>query len=303
MRSLAAAAGAALFVAVAAARALGQDETVQAPAPVEGREPTWTFGSGRTLGLFPASDVYPVYIADPHKAENAALALVFTEPRIPDSSAQRFGLKAGGRFGVLRLDPGAAHGRSWQLSIDAGLDFQADSQRKQDVIGSDGSYGLTLTTASRGPWSFKLAHIHTSGHVGDEYARRTGRQRIDYTRAELGLGAAHRVGRGGRAYAEAGWGYGLLTEEQETWRLQAGLEYESRRTLGGGRFAWYAAVDFQAMEERDWRLDTAVQAGILTRAGGRRIRLGVQYEDGRATLTEFFETTEAWFSFGLWIDL
>jgi hypothetical protein len=302
VRALALAAWAAASLAAAAA-ALGQEQAPAAAPPVEGREPTWTLGSGRTLGLFPASDVYPVYIADPHKPENAALALVFTAPEIPDSSAQRFALKAGGRLGVLRLDPGEAHARSWQLSIDAGLDFQADSQRKQDAIGWDGSYGLTLTTASRGPYSFKLAHIHTSGHVGDEYAQRTGRQRIDYTRAELGLGAARRVGRGGRTYAELGWGYGLLTEEQETWRVQAGLEYESRRTLGGGRFAWYAAVDVQAWQERDWRLDLAVQAGILTRAGGRRFRLGVQYDDGRATMTEFFQATEAWFSFGLWVDL
>jgi hypothetical protein len=46
-----------------------------------------------------------------------------------------------------------------------------------------------------------------------------------------------------------------------------------------------------------------VQAGIATRAGGRRFRLGVRYDDGRAPMIECFETTEAWFSFGFWIDL
>ena len=302
MKPLVAAAWVAASLATSTPSALGREEPAS-HAPVEGREPTWTLGSGRTLSLFPTSDLYPGNIADPHKPENAALALIYTTPRIADSSAQRFALKAGGRLGVLRLDPGEARARSWQLSIDAGLDFQADSQRKQDAIGWDGSYGLTLTTASRGPYSFKLAHIHTSGHVGDEYAERTGRQRIDYTRAELGLGAARRLGRGGRAYLELGWGYGLLTEEQEPWRVQAGFEYESRRTLFGGRFAWYAAVDLQALEERSWRLDAAVQAGILTRAGGRRWRFGVQYDDGRPTMAEFFQTTEAWFSFGFWVDL
>ena len=211
MKPLVAAAWVAANLATSTPSALGREEPAS-HAPVEGREPTWTLGSGRTLSLFPTSDLYPGNIADPHKPENAALALIYTTPRIADSSAQRFALKAGGRLGVLRLDPGEAHVRSWQLSIDAGLDFQADSQRKQDAIGWDGSYGLTLTTASRGPYSFKLAHIHTSGHVGDEYAERTGRQRIDYTRAELGLGAARRLGRGGRAYVELGWGYGLLTE-------------------------------------------------------------------------------------------
>ena len=281
---------------------VAQDEPATRP-PVPEREPTWTFGSGRTLGLFPASDLHPAYIADPHKPENAAMAQLYTRSRIFDTTGQRFALKAGGRFGMARLDPSLAGGRAWQLSIDAGLDFQVDSQRKQDCIGWDGSYGLTLTTANGGPFSFKAAVIHTSGHVGDEYAERTGRRRIDYTRHELGLGMARRVGPGVRAYTELGWGYNLLTEEQDRWRFQAGLEYESSPSLFGGRFAWYAAVDFQAMAERDYRLDAAVQAGIAARAGGRRFRLGVQYDDGRAPMTEFFETTEAWFSVGFWIDL
>jgi len=29
----------------------------------------------------------------------------------------------------------------------------------------------------------------------------------------------------------------------------------------------------------------------------------VQYDDGRPTMAEFFQTTEAWFSFGFWVDL
>jgi hypothetical protein len=287
----------------ALARSAGAQEDPLAPPPAGERDPAWTFANGRTLGLFPAGDLHPAYIADPHKPENGAMAQLYTRSRIHDTTSRRFALKAGGRFGVMRLVPGRPDGRSWQLSIDAGLDFQVDSVHKQDSIGWDGSYGLTLTTSSGGPWSFKAAHIHTSGHVGDEYAERTGRLRIDYTRAELAFGAARRIGRGARAYAELGWAYHLLTEEQRARRWQAGFEYQSRRSLFGGRFAWYAAVDFQAMAERDWRLDTAIQAGIASRAEGRRWRFGVQYDDGRAPMTEFFEATEAWFSFGFWVDL
>ena len=277
----------------------------QAPAsaPVEDRGPSFSIGSGRALHLIPAGDLHAPYIADPHKPENAALAQHYTRSRIFDTTSERFALKAGGRFGLARLEPAQAGGRSWQLSIDAGLDFQVDSNHKQDAIGWDGSYGLTLTTANGGPWSFKAAHIHTSGHVGDEYAERTGRKRIDYTRADLGFAAARRILRGSRAYAELGWAYHLLTEEQAAWRLQAGFEYESGRILFGGRCAWYAAADLQWMEERDWRLDTAIQGGIAARAGGRRFRLGLQYDDGRAPLTEFFENTEASWSLGIWIDL
>jgi len=147
------------------------------------------------------------------------------------------------------------------------------------------------------------AIFHDSAHIGDEYADRTGRTRIDYTREEFAFGAAFRLARGLRAYAEGGYGYYLLTEEQKPWRAHGGVEYTARPSLIGDRFAWYAAVDFSGTEEREWRLDTSVQTGITTTAGGRRWRIGVQYNDGAPPMGEFFQDTEAWFTVGFWIDM
>ena len=270
--------------------------------PETGTPPAWTLGSGRTLRLFPASDVHSVYIADPHRPVNGAEALVYTRTGIFDSTTERFGLAAGGRFGIVRLDPSCPGGRSWQLSIDAGLKAQFDSNHKNDNVGWDGNYGLSLTTAS-GPLSFRLAIFHNSAHIGDEYARRTGRTRLDYTREELAFGVARRLRGGWRVYSEAAYGYFRLTEEQRPWRAQGGLEYTTRPTLLGGRFSWYSAVDVSATEERDWRPDTAVQTGLTATSNGRRWRVGVQYIDGRPPLGEFFQDTEAWFALGVWMDL
>jgi hypothetical protein len=227
----------------------------------------------------------------------------YSRTGIPDSSDARTGLSAGGRLGFFRLDPARPGGRSWQLSLDAGLNAQFDSYNKLDNIGWDGKYGLTLTTATGGPLSFRLAIFHDSAHVGDEYAERAGRLRIDYTRQEVAFGAAVRLGEGWRAYGEGGYGYDLLTEEQQPWRAQGGVEYTTRRFILGGRFAWYAAVDFQGWEQRDWRLDTTVQTGITTTAGGHRWRIGVQWNDGAPPMGEFFQDTEAWLSVGFWVDL
>ena len=271
--------------------------------PEAGPQPAWTLGSGRTLWLFPVGDVYPGYIADPHRPQTAAMVHFYTRPGIYDSTNVRTGLDMGGRFGLLRLDPASPGGRSWQLSVDAAFNAQFDSYEKLDNIGWDGKYGLTLTTASGGPLSFKVAILHDSAHVGDEYAERTGRTRIDYTREELIFGLAVRPARGWRVYADGAYGYYLLTEEQKPWRAQAGLEYTTRPSLLGGRFSWYAAVDFSGTEERDWRLDTSVQTGLTATSGGRRWRLGVQYIDGRPPMGEFFQDTEAWFTLGVWIDL
>ena len=266
-------------------------------------DPVIELRSGRTIVLFPADDVFPVYVADPHRPGNAITVHFYTHTEISDSSDVRTGLKAGGRFGILRVDPAVPGGRSWQLSIDAGLDAQFDSYHKLDGIGWDGNYGLTFTTASGGPWSLKLGILHCSSHVGDEYAERTGRRRIDYTREEAALGLGFRLSRSWRAYGEVGVAYKQITEEQAPWRAEAGLEYDSRPKLFGGRFAWYLALDLAAWEERDWRLDVALQGGIKAKMHGRTWRIGGEYSNGRPPLGEFFQDTEARFTLGLWVDL
>lgn len=266
-------------------------------------DPVIKANSGRKLVLFPADDVFPVYIADPHRPGNAATVHFYTHVGIADSSDVRAGLKAGGRFGVLRIDPPVPEGRSWQVSIDAGLDAQFDSYHKLDDIGWDGNYGLTFTTASGGPLSFKLGLLHCSSHVGDEYMERTGRQRIGYTREEVAFGIGYRLSRSWRAYGEAGVASKEGTEEQAPWRAEAGLEYESRPRLFGGRFAWYLALDLASWQERDWRLDAVLQGGIESKAHGRTWRIGGEYSNGRPPLGEFFQDTESRLTLGIWVDL
>lgn len=81
------------------------------------------------------------------------------------------------------------------------------------------------------------------------------------------------------------------------------MERECPRTLAAGRLGWYVAADLQSHEERDWRLDFAVEAGLLTHSDGRRFRVGVRYVNGRPPLVEFFQDTEQWLTLGVWMDL
>jgi hypothetical protein len=254
------------------------------------------------LKLFPGGELFPIYIADPHRPTNAVLVNFNTRVSIEDTSSPRFSLSAGGRFGILRIDAPTPRGRSWQISIDAGLDALFDSQYRQDAIGWDGNYGLTVTTASGGPLAFKVGILHVSAHTGDEYAERTGQPRLNYTREELAVGVSRRVGRGWRTYAETGVAYVERSDEQEPWRLQGGIEYESPRRVWGDRFSWYWASDLSSMQERDWRLDATLQAGIATRSEGRTYRLGAQVHDGRPTIGEFFRLSETCVTLGFWID-
>jgi hypothetical protein len=262
-----------------------------------------TFGSGTTVTFFPATDVFPVYVADPQRPTNAMLFNFYARKEIPLTAARRTGLAAGGRFGFLRIVSDGPQQRSFQVSMDAGLDALFDTQYSNEAIGWDGNYGLTFTTASKGPWSFKASLLHVSAHVGDEYEARLHLKRLEYTREEFAFAVGWRPAPRWRVYGEAARAYQLLNATQEPWRVQHGLEYETASGPWRGRFKWYGAADLQAMQERGWSLDTAIQAGVVARSGGRSNRIFLQYYRGRPTISEFFKLTEITVTTGLKIDL
>ena len=258
----------------------------------------------RRLTLFPVDDPYRDSLAGPNRRGFAVTWIHLAETDIPDTGDRLFGLLAGGRFGLLRIHPRGRPERGWQLGVEAGFYGQFDIDRSYDSVGWDGFYGLALTRALSDRWATKLAVIHTSGHVGDEYAERTGRRRIAYTREEVVLGISRSLGRRSRALAEAGWAYDLRNEEvQEAERLRLGLEHLAAETLWRERLGWYAAVDGSAFAERDWRLDWSVDLGLLLSPWPRRWRLGLRYYDGRAPLGEFFQSDQRSLTVGLWLDL
>ncbi len=258
---------------------------------------------GREIVVFPADNLYPLYIADPHSPASGILIQSFTSTGIEQAGDQRVFLKLGGRFGLLRWQPRKPGGRAWQLNLDAGLDAQFDIDNSLDNIGWDGNFGLSATTARQGGTvAWKLGILHTSAHIGDEWIERTGRERIGYTRTEALGGISARLTPRWRTYFEAGWGYDLNSDEMEPGRLQAGLDYRAPGRFWAGIGGWYAAVDLSSWEERDWRLDAGLQGGLIL-SGGRTWRVGVQYWDGRVPLGEFFQHTESNFTLGLWAEL
>jgi hypothetical protein len=256
----------------------------------------------RTVSAFPAGDIYPVYVADPHRTGNGAAVSFYTRSEIPETSGTRSILKAGGRFGVVRWEAAEPGGRAFQLSLDAGLDAMFDSQNSLDNVGWDGNYGFTVTTASASRLSYKVGILHCSAHVGDEYIERTGATRLGYSREELALGARYRLAAAWSGYAEVGVAYHQLDERQEPWRVQLGTEWQGARRLLGERFAWYAALDLQLWQERDFSPDVTLQGGLAAAGPGRTWRFGVEYAHGRPPLGEFFQDTEARVSLGMWLD-
>lgn len=253
--------------------------------------------------VFPSTNLYPKYRADPRRPEFGVAVLALPDPRIPGAGDRRVNLKLGGRFGLLRVHPEDRPEGGWQLDIEAGFTGQFDIDHSLDNVGWDGIYNFLVSTTVAPGVAVQAGTKHISSHVGDEYAERTGRRRIEYTREEVAAGVAWNIDGRWRTYGEVGWGIAVKNEiGQAPGRLQFGLEHEAPGTLPGGRVGWYAAADLQSLEERDWQLDASLQVGLLVPAGDRRWRVGLGYRDGQVPLGEFFQVDEPFFSLGLWLD-
>jgi Protein of unknown function (DUF1207) len=251
------------------------------------------------LQVFPAGRIYPAYLADPRLPEFGLTLLQVAQSGVPEAGSPRYGLKLGGRFGLLRWGGGEGAAGPWQIDIEAGFTGQFDTDHSLDNLGWDGLYAFLLSREVGRGVVLQAGAKHVSGHVGDEYAERTGRRRTDATREELALGAAWRVG-AWQTYVEAGWDPEPNEDiAQEPWRLQTGLERQGR--FGGRRLGWFGAANLEALEDRDWEVDLSLQAGLVVPAGERRWRVGLQWYDGRVPLRELAQAEESYLVLGLWL--
>jgi opacity protein-like surface antigen len=290
-------AAAALAIVACGSTAFAQTSGAQ-PPPAPASAP-----AGYPVTAFPSGDIYSVYVADPHRPTNSVAESFTVGGGIPETRSPLTQVATGGRFGMVRFGPAAPGGRAWQISVEAGFDALFDSQNKLDVVGWDGNYGLTVTTASSSPLAWKFGLTHVSSHIGDEYLMRTGRERLNYTREELNVGAAWRWSPQWRAYSEAGVAYFRGDDALKPWRLQGGVEWDSGLGPCGRRFACYAAADLSSMQERDWRRDVTAAIGIVVQSVGRTSRIFLEWHDGRPTANEFYTDTVKTLSLGLRMDL
>jgi hypothetical protein len=260
--------------------------------------------TGSRLLYLPSGDLYPPYAADPVRPGFAIQPVHVRKGRIGGTSSSRINLKAGGQVGLVRSQSVDNPDLGWQLSLLGGFNDQNDLHESLDNIGWDGHYGLTLTAAGRKHLAFKLGWLHVSSHLGDEYIEKTGRKRISYTREEIAAGVSWFMTERWRSYIEAGRAISMSNKElQEPWRRQSGIEYESAPVFWRRRMAWYAALDAQSFQERDWRVDVSLQTGFLIRSEGRTWRIGAEWYNGRPPIGEFFQFTERYISIGIWIDI
>lgn len=273
-------------------------------APVGATETSGAADGSSAISLFPDTSLYAPYVADPHRTGFGLEILGVADRSIPASSGVRFRLSLGGRFGLLAFRPEWLEGWRSQLVLEAGFTGQFDIEESLDSIGWDGVYGLQLEARRPDGLALKVGTRHVSSHLGDEYAERTGRRRIGYTREEILAAVSWRPRTKLRAYAEAGWAYGKGNDTvQEEGRAQVGLEYTSVPRPEPYRWTWYAAVDVSAAEEREWKVNPSIHLGFALRTGKRDWRVGIGYAHGRVPIGELSFRDEGYVVLGLWLDV
>jgi hypothetical protein len=78
--------------------------------------------------------------------------------------------------------------------------------------------------------------------------------------------------------------------------MAACAQHEGARRFLRNEFTWYAAADIRSMQERGWRIDAAIEAGLVKWTNTRAYRIGLGYVDGRPTLGEFYDLSERYFA-------
>jgi hypothetical protein len=258
--------------------------------------------SGFVTQWMPPSVFYPMYLADPSRPVSSVTGMK-VDSEIPDTGDSRFALNLGGRFAIVRFHPDGQPERGWQVDIEAGFLGHFDTDRDQDNIGWDGIYAVYLSWLPNPKLALRVGSHHVSAHIGDEYAERTGRERIGYTREEAVAGLSYRPFARWLLYGETGFGSGPK-ETGGTWQVQVGLEYHGKQLFWKGRMGWYAALDLHSYEETDWGVRVTTQIGFMlpTGRGTSRWRLAAEYADGRSVMGEFSFYDETYFRFGVFYD-
>lgn len=254
--------------------------------------------------LAPTSHIYSPYLADQKRVTFGLQLIYVTDTDIPDTGAERFALRLGGRLELFQWHSEADPQQRLQANIEVGFRGHFDTSQSQDNIGWDGNYGLLFSYRNNDSLAWRFGLYHTSSHVGDEYAERTGRKRISYTREEVLAGMQLNLNPQWQYYLEAGYGYNADEKPlQDFKRAQTGIQFQQTRFSSSKRLGWYAGLDLSSYEERDWDINKALQIGFAFAAAPHTWRLALDYYDGQSVIGEFFQHHERYAGLGLYLDI
>jgi hypothetical protein len=245
--------------------------------------------------MLPKSLIYHTYLAG---VKEPRLAAVFNSE---NNRGAILDLAAGARVGLIRFGTrDVFEPDGWQLDVEGAAFTRLDPEEEMDMEATDYKFGVPLTYGW-GRYQMKFAYSHLSSHLGDEYAIRNGLAgRVNYSRDALVWGHSLYATTDLRFYFEVG--YAVYCDVCEPWDTQFGVEYSP---ICNGRWgAPFAAVNGHLRQEVDFGGNFVLQAGWqwTSPETAHRMRIGLQYYNGKEEQYEFYDLSEQKVGLGLWYD-
>ncbi len=241
--------------------------------------------------------LYRSYLAGPHEPRISAVIFGDTNENVYTDAS------VGGRIGIMRYGTFGSRGaEGWQWDFEGGVITRLNLRQSEDVEAADYRFG-TLLTHSEGRWSTKFGYFHISSHVGDEFLLRNPNfERINYVTESLVGGRSYQYTDDLRLYGEMVVAF-KVSDGAKPLQFQMGAEYTPRAShpMSGAPFA---AVNLDLRQSVEYRPGFNLQTGWMWESpeSGRRMRLGMQYYNGRSTQFSFFRDKEETLGVGLWFD-
>jgi hypothetical protein len=192
-------------------------------------------------------------------------------------------------FPLLALRRGASP-ITLGFGVQASGRFSLDDS-KSALISNDWQVGFNIF-ADLAPWIIDIQLHHESSHLGDEYIKRFGASRLDWTREVLMVWVGYETGKF-RLMGSAG---NAVVDEQELspWLASAGLDFRGGAfTVLGQNAHLIAGAYGEGASATDWRISTSLKAGIAFPGArvGRELRLSLIGHDGLSTQRQFFRSS------------
>ena len=192
----------------------------------------------------------------------------------------------------------------WELALQAGV-FSIFNMNaaSTDLVNADYTVGL-LTSYRTGPFSGFLRLHHQSSHLGDEFILNspTPINRINVSFEEVDLKIAYELASWFRIYGGGGLLVGRDPKDMPRGTSQVGVELTSPWTFWDGKVRPVAYTDVQANARSNWRVGSAVMAGLQfesARIGDRKVQVLAEYFAGPSPNGQFFLQNTEWFGVGV----
>lgn len=208
---------------------------------------------------FPEGDLFCPLLADP-KAERSFLSLLrgeFSALAEDPESADIGAVGLADRFVLVRW-AGPRPGDGIQVGVAGAIFAQFDlGTASIDLINADYLVGIPVT-ARRGGFSSRLAVLHQSSHLGDEYLLRSELERENLSFEALDLVVSQELGPV-RLYGGGQYLFNREPELLEPLVAHGGAEVRVG-ALRGIRVV--AAVDVKSSEQQEWEPAWSARAGV-----------------------------------------